>query len=199
MNEWLIDYVHKPDMTKEQYFDWRPAYKKVAQVKDPIAVEIGVLEGFNSTIALKYIDFGKYYLIDPYKEYAEKDVGELDIYKQPDWDNFYQRTSERFKDNPKVELIRKTSKEAHKCFPDEFFDFVYIDANHNYNSVWEDLNIWYPKVKKGGYIAGHDIEYGDVKSVVYRFYLENYSSNPTKEMIEETVDTGYNDWWMKRI
>lgn len=41
-------------------------------------------------------------------------------------------------------------------FPDGFFDIVYLDGNHDYESVVKDLNLWYPKVKKGGYFAGHD-------------------------------------------
>mgnify|MGYP003327644338 CR=1 FL=1 len=41
-------------------------------------------------------------------------------------------------------------------FPDDFFDFIYIDAAHDYDSVKEDLTNWYPKLKINGIIAGHD-------------------------------------------
>jgi hypothetical protein len=36
------------------------------------------------------------------------------------------------------------------------FDFIYIDANHSYEEVREDLRLWFPKVKLGGIIGGHD-------------------------------------------
>jgi len=36
------------------------------------------------------------------------------------------------------------------------FDFVFIDADHTYESVKKDILAWYPKVKKGGIIAGHN-------------------------------------------
>ena len=53
-------------------------------------------------------------------------------------------------------MIRCLSKNAVKLFKDESLDFVYIDANHAYDFVKEDLEMWWPKIKKGGYICGHD-------------------------------------------
>jgi predicted O-methyltransferase YrrM len=41
-------------------------------------------------------------------------------------------------------------------FSDEYFDFIYIDGNHSYDAVKDDLTKWYPKLKKGGLIAGDD-------------------------------------------
>ena len=41
-------------------------------------------------------------------------------------------------------------------FKDNLFDCVYIDAMHDYDNVKFDINMWYPKVKVGGYICGHD-------------------------------------------
>lgn len=41
-------------------------------------------------------------------------------------------------------------------FRDEYFDWVYIDAIHEYKYVLEDLRCWSPKVKRNGFIAGHD-------------------------------------------
>jgi hypothetical protein len=45
---------------------------------------------------------------------------------------------------------------ASNLFPDQSFDLVYIDASHWYKDVIFDINTWLPKVKKGGYLAGHD-------------------------------------------
>lgn len=41
-------------------------------------------------------------------------------------------------------------------FNDGYFDFVYIDANHNLEPVRADLRAWYPKVRPGGWLCGHD-------------------------------------------
>ena len=53
-------------------------------------------------------------------------------------------------------MVRATSEIASEMFNDESLDFVYIDANHAYDYVVQDIELWYPKVKKGGFICGHD-------------------------------------------
>ena len=53
-------------------------------------------------------------------------------------------------------MIRATSKISSNFFEDNSLDFVYIDANHAYEYVKEDIELWYPKVKSGGYVMGHD-------------------------------------------
>jgi Methyltransferase domain len=52
--------------------------------------------------------------------------------------------------------LRMRSAQAVGLFPDESVDFCFLDAAHDYDSVLADLNAWYPKVKRGGTIAGHD-------------------------------------------
>lgn len=52
--------------------------------------------------------------------------------------------------------IKLTSMEAVQVFPDEYFDFIFIDASHQYTDVMNDLIAWYPKVKTNGVFAGHD-------------------------------------------
>lgn len=53
-------------------------------------------------------------------------------------------------------MIRAKSEKASKIFHEESLDFVYIDANHAYDFVVNDINYWFGKVKKGGYLWGHD-------------------------------------------
>lgn len=53
-------------------------------------------------------------------------------------------------------MVRADSKTAVNMFPDRSLDFVYIDANHAYDYVVEDIRLWYPKVKHGGFLLGHD-------------------------------------------
>lgn len=55
-----------------------------------------------------------------------------------------------------LKTLRTTSDEAARAFPDESIDFVYIDALHDYASVAANINEWWPKVRQGGWIAGHD-------------------------------------------
>ena len=56
----------------------------------------------------------------------------------------------------KYKAIRATSKAAARKFKAESLDVVFIDLTHTYEAVKEDIQLWLPKVKKGGYIAGDD-------------------------------------------
>lgn len=53
-------------------------------------------------------------------------------------------------------FIGKESSVASTYFPDNFFDFIYLDAGHNYDSISKDLRCWWPKLRSGGIFAGHD-------------------------------------------
>lgn len=63
-----------------------------------------------------------------------------------------------------IEPVRGKSEDVSKEFQDEYFDFIFIDAAHDYDNVMKDLNAWYPKLKKNGIIGGHD--YYDNNGVV---------------------------------
>jgi predicted O-methyltransferase YrrM len=70
--------------------------------------------------------------------------------------------------------IRKQSVEASQDFQDNSCDVVYIDMQHTYEAVKEDLNAWYPKVKAGGYIAGHDAHHPGVSRAIKEFFGNQY-------------------------
>lgn len=53
-------------------------------------------------------------------------------------------------------LVKKFSVDAAKDFKDGALDFVYLDGNHEYVQVVNDLGAWDPKVRIGGIVAGHD-------------------------------------------
>jgi hypothetical protein len=58
--------------------------------------------------------------------------------------------------DPRAELLQAFTPQAAERFADETLDFVYLDANHSYLAVCGDLRAWFPKVKPGGLLAGHD-------------------------------------------
>lgn len=57
---------------------------------------------------------------------------------------------------PQLKLIKGLSADYVDLFPDNFFDFVYIDADHSYDGVKSDLHNWWSKVSVGGVLGGHD-------------------------------------------
>lgn len=67
---------------------------------------------------------------------------------------------------------KMTSEEASKKFLPESLDFVFIDGSHAYEFVKLDLACWYPKVKPGGIIAGHDKTFEGVKQAVDEFFMD---------------------------
>ena len=54
-------------------------------------------------------------------------------------------------------LLQKTSAEAALAFEHNSLDFVYLDGDHRTLAVLSDLELWWPRVKPGGILAGHDI------------------------------------------
>ena len=55
-----------------------------------------------------------------------------------------------------IKYIQKRSQDAYSLFEDSSIDILYIDGDHSYESVKNDLKNWHPKVKFGGFICGHD-------------------------------------------
>lgn len=120
------------------------------------AAEIGVWRGDFSDGFLQRWSGDRLYLIDPWAKLPEdeyEDVRNRD-YDPADYDFVRDRMAWA---GDRVEFIRKTSAEAAKDFPHECLDFVYIDANHAYRHVYEDLQRWWLRVRPGGILAGHDV------------------------------------------
>ena len=70
-------------------------------------------------------------------------------------------------------LIDKPSVEAVNQFEDASLDFVFIDATHTYESVSQDIRLWWPKVRPQGLFSGHDYRWSGVKLAVDEFTLNN--------------------------
>ena len=67
----------------------------------------------------------------------------------------YNSTVERLKNYP-ANIIRATSMDAVRDIQDGSLDFVYIDANHHFDYVMQDIIEWSKKVRDGGLVSGHD-------------------------------------------
>ncbi len=117
--------------------------------------EIGVLYGAYSQFFVDNLK-GPIYLIDPYKSYPKEVYYDSTNATQLAHDERRARAIKKFADAENVVFIRKTSAEAMVDFEDESLDFVYIDANHAYPFVIQDVFGWWPKIRKGGVLSGHD-------------------------------------------
>jgi len=125
--------------------------------KNGIVAEVGVNWGEFSDLILLYTDPKHLYLIDIWEN-----------------ENQYNQVKDMFADNSRVTVIRIDSIKATKLFEDNSFDWVYIDADHSYFAVKNDLNAWIKKIKPGGMLAGHDYVFlQSVVIAVNEFLLEN--------------------------
>ncbi len=78
----------------------------------------------------------------------------------------------------RANVIRDNSVTASKLFEDKSLDFVFLDADHTYEAIKEDISVWSSKVKPGGWLCGHDYENNDypawgVEKAVKEFCIEN--------------------------
>lgn len=96
--------------------------------------------------------------------------------------------------SPRAHIVRNFTASAAKHIDDEFLDFVFIDAGHSYKAVKEDILAWYPKVKKGGMISGHDIDLPDVRKAVD----EEFGSNVLSGISIAGYKTGPDNIWYLR-
>lgn len=61
------------------------------------------------------------------------------------------------KHNSRVEFLQMLSSEAAKWRANNSVDFIYLDGNHEPPYVEQDIRLWWPKLRSGGILAGHDI------------------------------------------
>ncbi|CAE06945.1 class I SAM-dependent methyltransferase [Parasynechococcus marenigrum] len=119
-------------------------------------VEIGAHRGNHAARILSRLPISSLCLIDPWSVYS----GDEDYFQNQNiQESFYLETCSRFKSDPRVMISRKSSLEAIHDFADSSLDFAYIDGDHSYQAVSQDLNLWWPKVKHRGLLVGDDYKF----------------------------------------
>ena len=132
-------------------------------------VEVGVKRGGFSEQILEKWDGERLISVDPWAAAPAGEYEDVANVDQKAHDRFYARTQERLRGFGERSVIwRMTSKEAADRIDPHAVDFVYIDARHDYESVKEDLGLWFDKVRPGGILAGHDYLDEDRPQGVFR-------------------------------
>jgi len=152
-------------------------------------VEVGVHCGDNAFEMWYYLRPDKTWLIDPWSSSHPAGYGGN---TQADWDECYEFVKSRFSTFNNIEILRTTSEEGSKVLPNDL-DFVYIDADHSYESCSLDISLWWPKVRDGGILGGDDYSYDTVVKAVHEFMTPLVRSNPEYRLF---ISPSKTQWWV---
>lgn len=109
---------------------------------------------------LEHTRCGKLYCADPYKHWEDDSYPDaMNLLPQTNFDQKYEETKDRLGAlfGSRVAFMRMTSQEASVTFGAKSVDLVYIDGNHEYKAVSEDIASWLPKLRDQGYLLGDDV------------------------------------------
>ena len=109
--------------------------------------EIGVSEGKNAECLFKAVPELELLCVDQWAAYWH--------FTAADMERRYAAVQERLAPY-NAKLMRMSSIDGAREVPDESLDFVYVDADHRFDWVMEDIIAWARKVRPGGIVAGHD-------------------------------------------
>ena len=151
-------------------------YVILSSVKKPKMLEIGSYKGESTFMFASSGIFKEIHCIDPYQGNEESN----EIFKE-DWDEVEKEftLNTRYFDN--IILHKDYSHNIVDKFEDGYFDFIYIDASHEYEDVKRDIELYFPKTKY--LIGGHDYQKewpGVMKAVNEKF------KEPTKRYKDES-------------
>jgi len=101
-----------------------------------------------------------------------------------------------------VHMVTSDSVTAARGFIDDVLDFVFLDAGHEYPDIEADIRAWWPKVRKGGILAGHDYGHPDFPGVAQAVneHFQNVEGLSDKLLLFPPTSTnpGVHSWWVEK-
>jgi len=162
-----------------------------------VCAEVGVASGTFSAIMVKIIKPSVLYMVDVWESIPDGDRASFRS-EGGQYSHLIatlKKNRRAIKNGVARPLVGKSTDMA-QIVDDESLDLVYIDANHSYEGCLSDLRAWYPKVKIGGIVSGHDMnrkEYG-VTEAVDAFFTE---MGIAKDMLNVTLED-YPSFWFRK-
>lgn len=188
-----FDTIEKIKADNQWPFEWLSAHGMSPYLKritgEVVGVEIGILKAENVVLLFEQCpNISKIYGIDPYVEHTDQNVTR----SQENMDKYLKIANKNVKHlGDKYKLYKETSTEAVERFTDESLDFVLLDGDHSYNGIMADLNNYYPKLKKGGYMFIHDCYNQEVLKAIHEYRDENRIRIPLN------MSKNYINFWIK--
>ena len=139
------------------WFSFKDFYSQIASINEyKIFVELGVWKGHSISYLAKLLKDKKdikVYAVDIFEKWDKNESVKEDV---KHINQIYNTNLKNAGVREIISDIKSISWDAANLFKDNSIDFVFIDADHSYESVTKDINSWLPKIKKGGIISGHD-------------------------------------------
>ena len=159
--------------------------------KPLVGVEVGIDIGINAKKIMDKMHITCLYLVDPYTcfDYQINGVTKTrTIKEQSKRKQIAKQYLKTYTDYEMVEWVIQTSRDASRYLKDKTFDFIYLDGLHDYSNVLADCYDWYPLVKSGGLLGGHDFigSHKDLQSAV-----KDFSSDKQLKLNVHPPD-----WWV---
>ena len=156
------------------WFDFQDLYTKIINEipENSHIVEIGAWKGMSTAyLTVEAINSGKNIKIDVVDLWTGEENNPEAFTSDPEFMAYNKNIFELFKKNlspviGKINPIQMSSVKASKLYANNSLDFVFIDANHEYEDVKKDIESWLPKIKSGGYIGGHDYNANSFPGVI---------------------------------
>ena len=122
------------------------------------AIEVGVWRGEFAAHNLRFWS-GNYVMCDLWG-FREDGTADKNMDDKGSWNEvMFDAIRNTLFAGERVTMNKGASIEVAKTFPDNFFDWIYLDALHDYDSVMADMEAWWPKLRTGGLFSGDD--FGD--------------------------------------
>ena len=131
-------------------------------------VELGVREGIFAAQVLKlWPSAQRYVLVDAWTQMYDAQYGKDDFnanfrttmsqnVTRPSCQETFEKAMNGGSCGTKIDVCKSWTHTCADRFASKEFEFIYVDALHDYKGVLRDLEYWWPKLKPGGVIAGHD-------------------------------------------
>lgn len=159
----------------EDWFTYPNLYKEmVERFDDAHFVEVGCWKGRSVCyLAVEIINSNKNILVDCVDIFEYSNI-QSDI-AEDKYENIYAELLKNIK--PVRHIVNPVKGESiivSKFYPLQSLDFVFIDAAHDYENVFNDIASWFGRIKDGGVIAGHDYDSSEgVRMAVNKFFGES--------------------------
>jgi lipopolysaccharide biosynthesis glycosyltransferase len=179
---------HRYYSLQPKHIDTREEFHKVLDLpKNPVIAEIGVFRGEYAQYLLQNFIPSRLYLVDPWENISicsgDQNGNNVIFYNGKD---MYEYVSSKYISNSNIIIIRKTSGNIMDADIEPMtLDMIYIDGDHSYEGVKNDLMLALKLVKKGGWICGHDY------SMNYAKTNNHYDFGVKKAVDEFCYENGY--------